>query len=128
MPSRVLPVSCCHTIWGLPVSLLCPLPASWRREACSWRPAVHVLAEEPAATESHGEDGTNAAFPLPACLLVLMPPGRQGSGAGQACRDSFSNVTKLKIAFGSTASVEHLKQVGIFHKVVISSWDSRAHC
>jgi len=57
------------------------------------------------------------------CLLALMQLSGEGSRAGQGSRDSFSNVTKLKIAFGSSASMERLKQIGIFHKVMIGSWN-----
>lgn len=44
---------------------------------------------------------------------------REGTGAGQDRRDSFSNVTKLKIAFGSIADMEHFIQIGFF---LVKSW------
>lgn len=48
-----------------------------------------------------------------------MPLDREGSGAGQDRRDSFSNVTKLKIAFGSIADMEHFIQIEFFF---VKSW------
>lgn len=97
-----------------PLLLSCPLPASWKRDACSWCQIIHILSEQPAATENQVEDGTNVALCLFMCLLVLMQLDREGTGAGQDRRDSFSNVTKLKIAFGSIADMEHFIQIGFF--------------
>lgn len=81
-----------------PLLLLCPLSASWKGAACSWCQIISVLGEQPVATENQAEDGTNVALCLFTCQLVLMQLDREGSGAGQDRGDSFSNVTKLKIA------------------------------
>lgn len=80
-----------------------------------------MLSEQPAATENQAEDGTNVALCLFLCLLVLMQLDRERSGAGQDCRDSFSDVTKLKIAFGSIRDMEHFIQIWFFffYKVVL---------
>jgi len=48
------------------------------------------------------------------CLLVVLQPDREGNGAGQDHGDSFSNVTKLKIAFGSVTDMERFIQTGFF--------------
>lgn len=48
------------------------------------------------------------------CLLVLMEFDGEGSGADEDDRDSFSDVTKLKIAFWSVAVMEHFIQMGFF--------------
>lgn len=98
---------------------LCPLAAMWNRDAWSWYQIIHVLSEQPAATENQAEDGTSVALCLFLCLLVLIQLDRERSGAGQDRRDSFSNVTKLKIAFGSITDMEHFVQIGFFFSKVI---------
>lgn len=45
---------------------------------------------------------------------------RERSGAGQDRRDSFSDVTKLKIAFGSIRDMEHFIQILFFPRKVVS--------
>lgn len=103
-----------------PLSLLCPLAAIWKRDAWSWCQIISVLSEQSAAAENQAEDGTNVALCLFLCLLVLMQLDRERSGAGQHRRDSFSNVTKLKIAFGSITDMEHFIQIGFFFSKVKS--------
>lgn len=73
-----------------------------------------MLSEQPAATESQAEDGTNVALCLFLFLLVLMQLDRERSGAGQDRRDSYSDVTKLKIAFGSITDMKHFIQIRVF--------------
>lgn len=102
------------------LSLLHPLAAIWNRDTWSWCQIIHVFSEQPAATENQAEDGTNVALCLFLCLLVLMQLDRERSGAGQDRRDSFSDVTKLKIAFGSIRDMEHFIQIWFFFCKVIS--------
>lgn len=64
--------------------------------------------------ENQAKDGTTVALCLFTCLLVLMQLGGEGSGADEDSRDSFSDVTKLKIAFWSIAATEHFIQMGFF--------------
>lgn len=45
---------------------------------------------------------------------------RERSGAGQDRRDSFSDVTKLKIAFGPMRDMEHFIQIRFFLCKVLS--------
>lgn len=119
---HVLCVKWSRGVWGLPVFLVTLMSPSaiWNRDAWSWCQIIRVLSEQPAATESQAEDGTDVALCLFLCLLVLMQLDRERSGAGQDRRDSFSNVTKLKIAFGSVTNVEHFIQIGFFFCKVIS--------
>lgn len=102
-----LSLSCPHQPSGTGI-----LGAGVRLSVCS------VSRQQP--QESQAEDGTDVALCLFLCLLVLMQLDRERSGAGQDRRDSFSNVTKLKIAFGSVTNVEHFIQIGFFFCKIVS--------
>lgn len=115
MPFYVLCVNWSHNIWGFLVSLItCVSSKPTGKGTPLAGQIIHVLSELPAATENQAEDGTNVALCLLMCLLVLMQLDREGNGARQDLRDSFSNVTKLKIAFGSVADMEPFIQIRFF--------------